>query len=109
MRRASLLEKALHALVGRARRFRGENGERALSIGGFGPVEDEDPAVWIAERVRHAEENEVAAIVDHEVKRSSRSHYRGWLMLPAVREHADICPSNVRAQTGVRNRIVGRT
>jgi hypothetical protein len=77
-----------------------------LSIGGLGPVEDDEPAVRIAERVRHVKEDKIAAIVDHEVDRIGRNHYRGWLMLTAVRGDADICPSHVRSQDALRDRIV---
>jgi hypothetical protein len=48
-----------------ARRALGKNGERAVSITRFVPIENDDPAVRITERVRRMKKNKVAAIVDH--------------------------------------------
>jgi hypothetical protein len=66
-----------------------------LPIGGLGPVEDDDPAVRIIERVRHGEKNKVAAIVDHEVERSGRHNDGDWIVLAVVRDNANICPTHI--------------
>jgi hypothetical protein len=91
------VEKALHVLVGRARRAPGENGERAgPMMRRFLPIEDDDSAVRIAERVGHVKKHKVAAVVDHEVEGSSRHDDGRWIVLAAVRDDMDIRPSHVR-------------
>jgi hypothetical protein len=97
------VEKPLHALVGRTRRARGKNGERAgPMIRRFLPIEDDDPAIRITEGVGHVKKNKVAAIVDHEVERSSRHDNGRWIVLSTVRDDMDICPSHVRPQRAMR-------
>jgi hypothetical protein len=101
------VEKALHVLVGRTRRAPGENGERAWPmIRRFLPIQDDDSAIRIAERVGYVKKNKVAAIVDHEVKGSSRHDDGRWIMLAAVRDDMDIRPSHVRPQRRVGSDIV---
>jgi hypothetical protein len=62
----------------------------------FLPIEDDDPAIRMTERVGHVKKNKVAAIVDHEVEGSSRHDDGRWITLAAVRDDMDIRPSHVR-------------
>jgi hypothetical protein len=99
-------EQALDTVVRYTRSAAGKNGEGTLPIGRLRPIQDDDPAFRIGKGVRHLEKGKIAAVVDHQMERSSREHHGRGVMLATVREDANVRPADIRSQRATRGDVL---